>query len=823
MKNKFIAILVSCSVIFQMMPVVALAQSEGGTDYYYTGLTGTDYYYTAPTTNYGYTSPTTNYTYTAPTTNYGYTAPTTNYTYTAPTTNYGYTAPTTNYGYTAPTTNYGYTAPTTNYTYTAPTTNYEYVAPTTNYSYTAPATNYGYTAPTTNYGYTAPTTNYGYTTPVSSFSTPSYTTPNYTTPNYTTPSYTTPSYTTPNYTTPSYTTPTYTNPPVVTQIICPAGSSLVNGQCVNTITGNVITTVVCPPGTVTSGNSCLNTVNGNVVTYINCPAGMTTSGNQCINNINGTVITNIICPNGSTLVNNQCINTITGTVITTTTCPAGTVVSGSNCINTITGVIVTNINCPSGMTISGNQCVNNINGTVITNIVCPPGAILTNGQCVNTVTGTVVTNVVCTQGTLVNGQCITTVNPPVTTITNCPFNTQYINGTCRQIINPPVVVNQTCWDGSVIPATSTCAPQYKMCANGTSVPINQACYVTPAPPVYVPPTVIKFNNVVTSVATQITNTSGRCNGIGLIANNAQSTGWFEYGETANLGRLTASASIGSASTAPFSNLLTNLKPNTRYFCRAVMQNQYGIVKGEIVGFVTKEKPTTYVKPVVKVPTKKPASTPVKSNVITCSDGSTITVKSSSSATLINQGEKLIALSIEKTDGKLSSGETVRYKVNYKNLVDTRLTGVVIKVTLPQEITFASTSVGTFDGGTRTLTLNQDTIDPYTEGSVMITGTVVRDAPLGKTIVTNVYAVYTVPSTNTQDEVTAYVVGSIVPSSATDSQNTGVKKVVGISDGKGFMPNSLIEWLALLAIIFIIFILGRSIYASYKEEDAAKAH
>jgi hypothetical protein len=474
--------------------------------------------------------------------------------------------------------------------------------------------------------------------------------------------------------------------------------------------------------------------------------------------------------------------------------------------------------CSDGSAPINGSCthVTTIPTTTITK--CSDGSAPIGGSCTHVTTIPTTTTTVCSDGTLpVNGSCARVVTAPVTTITNCPSNTNFINGVCQQIINPPVVVYQTCWNGAVIPATSTCAPQYKVCANGTSVPVNQACYVTPATPVYVAPPVIKFNNVVTSPVTQITNTSGRCNGIGLIANNVPSTGWFEYGETANLGRTTASAAIGSSPTAPFSNVLANLKPSTKYYCRAVMQNQYGIFKGEIVGFTTFSTATTYIKPIPK-PTVK---TPVKTNVITCSDGSTIPAKNSSAATLINQGEKLLAVQIEKIDGNLSSGETVHYKVNYKNLVDSRLTGVVVKVVLPQEVLFVGTTAGMYDEMTRTLTLNQDSIDPYTENVITITGKVIQDAPIGKTIVTTVYAVYTVPGTNTQDEVTAYVIGSIVPASTIGNPDTGAKKVIGIRDGRGFMPSSLIEWLALLAILFIIFILGRSIYASYKEDGESK--
>ena len=503
---------------------------------------------------------------------------------------------------------------------------------------------------------------------------------------------------------------------------------------------------------------------------------------------------------------------------------APTYVTTPNTVTTTPGTVITNVNCPSGTTQSGNTCINNVNGNVVTNINCPSDSVLTNGKCINNVNGTVVTNFNCPAGTvLTNNQCLSTITPPVVTVNNCPSNTTYVNNTCQQIVNPTVVTYQTCWNGSVIPTTSVCPLQYKTCPNGTSVHINQVCYSAPTP-VYVAPPVVRFNNVVTSVATEISKTSGRCNGIGLIANNAPSTGWFEYGETPSLGRTTATANIGQANTAPFSNVLTSLKPSTRYYCRAVMQNQYGLVKGEIVSFITKATVVSYVKPVTVRPvvTHTTIKKPVV-NTITCSDGSTVKTKSTSSATLLNQGEKLIAVQVEKLDGNLTSGNVVRYKVTYKNLADTRLSGVLIKVTLPQEIVLAGATAGNYDLGTRTLTLNQDTVDPYTEGVIMITGNVQKDAPVGKTVVMNVYVAYTVPGTSTQDEVTAYVVGSIMPNTVISGQDTGAKKVIGQNAVQGFMPNTLIEWLALLAIMFIIFILGRSVYASYKDDEGSKHH
>jgi hypothetical protein len=598
----------------------------------------------------------------------------------------------------------------------------------------------------------------------------------------------------------------------------------VNTGTVNTgwvNTGTVVTNTSCPVNSTWNGTNCVSTVTGTVITQTNCPTGTAWNGTNCVQNVNGTVVTNVNCPTGTTRNGNTCVNNVTGTVVTNTNCPTGTTWNGTNCIQTVTGTVVTNTSCPVNSTWNGTNCVSTVTGTVITQTNCPTGTAWNGTNCIQTVTGTVVTNTSCPVNSTWNGtNCVSTYTPPVVTNTSCPSNTQYINGVCQQIISAPVVTYQTCWDGSVIPAYSVCAAQYKVCSNGISIPINQTCYVATTP--IISPIKVVFNNVVTSLATEVTHNQGRCNGIGLIAQGAPSTGWFEYGETANLGRTTVSANIGSSDTAPFSNLLTNLKPSTKYYCRAVMQNKHGIVKGEVVSFTTKGKATTYVKPVAATPVKRPTTTkvPVKNEVI-CSDGTTVSVKNQSAATLLTEGQKLVSLNIEKTEGKIASEGIVKFKVSFKNITDSRLTETVVKVKLPEEIRLLETSAGIYDATTRTITLNQDTVDPYTEGVITLSGVVAKDAALGKTIVTNAYVAYTVPGTNTQDEVTAYVIGSVVPVGDTGTASVGEKKVVGAkAESKGFLPNSLIEWLALLAIIFIIFILARSIYASYKEGDSA---
>ena len=492
---------------------------------------------------------------------------------------------------------------------------------------------------------------------------------------------------------------------------------------------------------------------------------------------------------------------------------------------TTTIPVVNTVVCSDGLAPVNGSCTRTTTVPVVNTVVCADGLAPVNGSCNRTTTVPVVNTVVCSDGLApINGSCVRTNTIPTTTNIVCADGASPVNGSCVRTVVAPTVTYQTCWDGSTIPLYSVCPAQYKTCANGTSIPVNQTCYYAPRPapaPAPVPAPVIKFNNVITSVTTEITKSSARCNGIGLIAAGAQSTGWFEYGETANLGRETGKANIGSSPTAPFSNVLANLKPSTTYYCRAVMQNQYGTVKGEVVSFKTKATAVSYVKPVTTTKkttttTTKTATVAKKSQII-CIDGTIVSGGSVTTTNLLNSGQKLVSLQMEKVSGSLSAGGNVNYKLGFKNLSDEALKNVTIKVTVPTEVTFTQASSGTFDPSTRTLTTVVPSLPAGAEGSIGWTGTVGNNVAVGTPVAMTGYAGYTVPGTDAQDEVTAYTTGTIVPPTK-GGADAGAKNVVGAtSTERGFLPDSLVEWLALIAIIFIIFILGRSVYVSYKED------
>jgi hypothetical protein len=218
-------------------------------------------------------------------------------------------------------------------------------------------------------------------------------------------------------------------------------------------------------------------------------------------------------------------------------------------------------------------------------------------------------------------------------------------------------------------------------------------------------------------------------------------------------------------------------------------------------------------------------------VVVCVDGTTVTTGSKSSATLLSEGQKLISVQIEKVQGDVSPNKDVIYRMTYKNLSDVALSNILIKVALPSEFTLVGSTAGTYDNVTKTLSVSQNMLAPYSEVILTWTAHVSGDVLMGKSVVTSAYLLYTVPQTqgkvSVQDEVTAYIVNTVTEASADISNATdnNAKHVIGAGaqTGVSFLPSTLVEWLALIAILFIIAILARSIYLSSKEDKDSDGH
>ena len=90
----------------------------------------------------------------------------------------------------------------------------------------------------------------------------------------------------------------------------------------------------------------------------------------------------------------------------------------------------------------------------------------------------------------------------------------------------------------------------------------------------------------TNGVTNISQTGASINGT-VNPSGAQTSYWFEYGESANLGSVSGFQSAGGGTASVNVSVpLANLKPLTKYFFRLNAQNQFGTVNGATLNFTT---------------------------------------------------------------------------------------------------------------------------------------------------------------------------------------------------------------------------------------------
>ncbi len=112
-----------------------------------------------------------------------------------------------------------------------------------------------------------------------------------------------------------------------------------------------------------------------------------------------------------------------------------------------------------------------------------------------------------------------------------------------------------------------------------------------------PPVAGSSPTLQTDAATVVTNTGARLNGR-VNPNSASTIYWFEYGDSSNLGNVTAFQSAGTGSASINASVtLSGLAPGTKFFFRLNAQNQFGTVNGATLVFTTSGTPVAPQQPV----------------------------------------------------------------------------------------------------------------------------------------------------------------------------------------------------------------------------------
>ena len=151
-----------------------------------------------------------------------------------------------------------------------------------------------------------------------------------------------------------------------------------------------------------------------------------------------------------------------------------------------------------------------------------------------------------------------------------------------------------------------------------------------------------------------------------------------------------------------------------------------------------------------------------------------------------------------------------YRITYHNLSIIDLSDAVIRVALPRELGYVSSSGGYFDQQSRTLTLDLGHIAGNETKTITVRTQVNDNAVRGNLTVATATVVYTNTATRAQENAMAYSLITV------SDQCPNVVAVQNQHNGTGyvgywwFLPHSLIEWLLLVLIILALIVLGRQL-------------
>lgn len=305
------------------------------------------------------------------------------------------------------------------------------------------------------------------------------------------------------------------------------------------------------------------------------------------------------------------------------------------------------------------------------------------------------------------------------------------------------------------------------------------------------------STAVTTMASNVGQTSARLNGMAIINGGSSTSGYFEYGRSQNLGNATQSKFIGNGSySLPYYESIFGLSPNTLYYYRAVITNQYGTSRGDISMFRTG---TTVVSTNTNVVTG--ANTYIR-NVTTTSNNSNVDTNTNTNVGISKPS--LVFLNVSRDGESIQRGSIITYVVNYKNVSSKNLRDVVLRVSIPKELEFMEASRGYYSTDNGTVVVNIGNLFPQEEGSIQITVKVSSSAQIGKIMVVTANIAYTISDDGNQEEVFAYSKNTVEEG----MNNLGAAALFGVD----FLPTTLLGWLLLLLILILIILAIRWAYS-----------
>lgn len=288
--------------------------------------------------------------------------------------------------------------------------------------------------------------------------------------------------------------------------------------------------------------------------------------------------------------------------------------------------------------------------------------------------------------------------------------------------------------------------------------------------------------VSTLLATEMTGTTAKLNGLIFASQDQSSNAWFEWGTTTGLGNKTQTANIGSLPSYKHSDVISGLSNGQTYYYRAVAENVNGRAYGTIVSFVSQIQYTpVVVTPVYKTPT-------VYKNVTTVTTGEGVSSP--------------VSLTIDGGSETIARGEQRGYRIKWENKSTQTLKNVVLRVAFPQQMIVRSTDRGSISPSDNSVAVDLGTLAPGDNGDIFVSAIASRTLNQGELIIVTVHMVYTTAK-NIQGDAVAYVT----------QHGSYTQNVLGASifDSGAFLPTSLFGWFLLLILILVLVLLGNALY------------
>jgi uncharacterized repeat protein (TIGR01451 family) len=325
--------------------------------------------------------------------------------------------------------------------------------------------------------------------------------------------------------------------------------------------------------------------------------------------------------------------------------------------------------------------------------------------------------------------------------------------------------------------------------------VTPNCYVAPQNPVY-------YENItITRLATKVGAKTAQLNGsfVNNSGNINSCVSFFDYGTSINkLSKRTSPQRLYSNySTNYFSQGVYGLYPNTTYYYRA------GVTCNDGTKFGNTYKFTTGNQYIVVNKKKTYVTTPAPVSIVTNNDGCNCEIP------------EYMSISVAAMEGEATIGKTANYRINFKNVSESAVNSVVIKVVLPEELTIQNADKGQFTKDGKTLTLTIPMLRALEEGSILLTTNVASGLSLGHQIVVNAYADYTTPTLKksgniNKGEVTAYTI-SVAGNGTAMNPNTNSNNA---SAYPSWMPQNILEWVVFLIVLLIFFTALRYVFSAF---------